>query len=121
MNQSAAGAAEPRIRIAPAGGPVEVRLGEALLARSENALELFELGHPPRLYLPRADVNLEALTPIDVTTSCPFKGIASDYWALAGDAAQAPLAWSYPEPFPAAAAVAGHVAFYDAAEVVRGS
>ncbi|MDF2507281.1 MAG: hypothetical protein K0Q52_1140 [Microbacterium sp.] len=68
---------------------------------------------PVRYYFPREDVRLEALSPVESVTYCPFKGVASDYWALAGGESTEPVAWSYPEPFPAFAEIAGHVAFYD--------
>jgi uncharacterized protein (DUF427 family) len=60
-------------------------------------------------YLPVADVDLSALEPIDRVTTCPYKGDAS-YWRLA-DGSE-PVAWTYRQPHPEVARLAGHVAFY---------
>lgn len=102
-----------RIRIVPATGTVEVRNGDRLVAKTDAALELHERGHDVRYYLPRSDVDLTQLRAIDTTSHCPFKGDASDYWALADDVDDAPVAWSYPDPIALSAPIAGYVAFYD--------
>ncbi len=97
-------------------GVVEVWSGGERLASSSRVIELHEIDVPVRLYFPREDVALERLRPIDGTTFCPFKGVASDYWALT-DGDDAPVAWSYPEPISAFAPIAGHVAFYDSVDI----
>ncbi|MGG7510192.1 DUF427 domain-containing protein [Plantibacter sp. YIM 135249] len=114
-NQTAtqAAAQSERIRILPAAGTVEIRNGERLVATTDAALELHERGHDVRYYLPRSDVDLTQLQPIDTTSHCPFKGDASDYWALADDPEGTPVAWSYPEPIALSAPIAGYVAFTD--------
>jgi uncharacterized protein (DUF427 family) len=114
-NQTAtqAAAQSERIRILPAAGTVEIRNGERLVATTDAALELHERGHDVRYYLPRSDVDLTQLRPIDTTSHCPFKGDASDYWALADDPEGTPVAWSYPEPIALSAPIAGYVAFTD--------
>lgn len=44
----------------------------------------------------------------DHTTYCPYKGDCS-YYSLAG---AANAVWSYEHPYPAVAAIEGHLAFY---------
>jgi uncharacterized protein (DUF427 family) len=75
-----------------------------VITHCETPLLLFETGLPVRAYVPRDGIEL---TRSDTRTRCPYKG-AAGYWSLPGleDAA-----WSYEEPFPAVAAIAGHVAF----------
>ncbi|PRA80441.1 DUF427 domain-containing protein [Microbacterium sp. MYb66] len=98
-------------------GRVEVWSGAERIASSTRVIELHEVDVPVRLYFPREDVALARLRPIDGTTFCPFKGVASDYWALGSSADDAPVAWSYPEPISAFAPIGGHIAFYDALDI----
>lgn len=89
------------------------------LARSERTLLVDEQDHGLVFYFPRGDVNMEKLAPIERASHCPYKGIAS-YWRLAdagddaggdGDADE-PIAWSYEQPYPQVAQIAGYIAFY---------
>ncbi len=98
-------------------GTVQVWSGSQLIASSTRVIELHEIDVPVRLYFPREDVDLDLLRPIDGVTFCPFKGVASDYWALAASADDDAVAWSYPDPISAFAPIAGHVAFYDSVDI----
>jgi uncharacterized protein (DUF427 family) len=100
------------VTITPAPRHVEVRLGDTLLAASDRPLLLDETGLPTRYYLPRADVRMDLLQPVDHSTHCPFKGDAS-YWSVTVDGVTHDrIAWSYETPIEDAAAIAGHIAFY---------
>ncbi len=90
---------------------VVVRDGERVLADSRTPVVVYETGLVPRYYLPREDVDWSALQPAGAWSECPYKGEASQYWARAGDA-EREIAWSYPDPLPALASIAGRVAFY---------
>ncbi len=94
--------------------------GETCLARSDACLVVDEQDHGLVVYFPPAAVDFARLAPDGQRTVCPFKGQAV-YWRLAG--AGAPLvAWSYPEPFPEVARLAGYVAFgQDAVQVTIGT
>ena len=89
----------------------QVRVGDALLAASENALVLSETNYSPAIYFPAADVFLDQLVAADINTSCPFKGEAS-YFRLAAEERGDVVAWSYPNTYDDVAAIRGHVAFY---------
>jgi uncharacterized protein (DUF427 family) len=68
---------------------------------------LYESGFAPRWYVPRADVDESALTPVEHQTFCPYKGICSYY-----DIGDARLgAWSYREPFSEVGRISGLVSF----------
>jgi uncharacterized protein (DUF427 family) len=54
----------------------------------------------------------ERLTRTDTSTYCPFKGDASYYSVTAAGDTVDDVIWTYEEPYPAVAAIAGHVAFY---------
>ena len=81
-----------------------------LLARSRQCVRVLETASPPTWYLPTADIETGLLTKAAGNSFCEWKGRAQ-YWALAS----APLnvvAWSYPAPSPAFAALAGWLCFY---------
>jgi uncharacterized protein (DUF427 family) len=63
-------------------------------------------------YFPADSVDPAHLRPSDHHTVCGWKGTAS-YWTLVVDGQEnRDAAWFYPDPKPAAAAVAGRVAFW---------
>ena len=100
------------ITITPHGKRVRVMLGGMIVAETTRALSLKEASYPAVLYVPRADIEADLFEPTDRTTHCPYKGDAS-YWTItAGGLVRKNAAWSYETPFPATAAIAGHVAFY---------
>lgn len=91
---------------------IRIEFGGRTLADTQNAYRVLETSHPPVYYLPPADVDMARLTAGDRRTLCEFKGIAR-YWSIAdGDAVAVDAAWSYPEPWPAFAAITDHLAFY---------
>jgi uncharacterized protein (DUF427 family) len=100
------------ITVEPADRHVEISLGGVKLAESDRAVRLSETGLQDRYYLPREDVRTEYLRPTDTKTTCPFKGEAS-YWSIDIDGEVHPdLVWSYQDPIPAAAGIAGLLCFY---------
>ncbi|SEG78405.1 Uncharacterized conserved protein, DUF427 family [Thermomonospora echinospora] len=95
-------------------------LGETRLAHSDACLIVDEQDHGLVVYFPRDAVDFSRLEPIDRRTVCPFKGQAV-YWRASGGAGPG-VAWSYPEPFPQVARLAGYVAFdQDAVRVTIGT
>ena len=115
--------AEYPISVAPTGRHVTVRVGGEVVADTDRALTLAEHGHPPVLYIPLADVARDMLTRTDTATYCPFKGDAS-YFRVTTAAGHTidDAAWAYQRPYPAVAAIAGHLAFYpDKADITVGS
>ena len=104
--------AEPRhfMRIKPIAGRITIRRCEEVLATSDRALRLLEVGkdvYDPTIYLPHEDVNA-ALTQTDKSTHCPLKGDAV-YFDAAG---VTEIAWAYPDPLDIAPDLKGRVAFY---------
>ncbi len=97
-----------RIDMRRSSREVRIELDGALLARSTRAVLLFETALPTRFYLPREDL-VAAARPSDRRTTCAYKGHAS---YLSFDAG-ADLAWTYEDPLPEAAPIAGLVAFFD--------
>ncbi len=101
------------ITIEPSSQHVEVHVAGERIASSDNALVLYETGAPDRYYLPRDDVRTDLLRPLNMNTTCPFKGEAS-YWTLEvnGEVLDG-VAWSYETPIRDAEQIAGRLAFYN--------
>jgi uncharacterized protein (DUF427 family) len=87
---------------------VVVRVGGEQLADTTRARILFETALPPRYYLPREDVRMDALTTSDVRTGCAYKGFPVHFDHGAARA----IAWSYEDPRRDAEPVRGRVCFY---------
>jgi uncharacterized protein (DUF427 family) len=110
---------EHPITIEPTRGRVQVRVNGQIVADTQAALTLQEATYPAVQYIPMSDVVQEVLTRTDTKTYCPFKGEASYYSVTTGTGDTVDDAiWTYEEPYPAVAAIGGHVAFYpDKAEI----
>lgn len=103
-----------RVDALPSSRHVRIEVGGTVLAETGTPVLLFETGLPTRHYLPSADVRVDLLTPIDLRTSCPYKGTVSDYWDVTvDDTTVERVAWRYGDPFAEVAAVADLVAFHD--------
>jgi uncharacterized protein (DUF427 family) len=84
-----------------------VRDGDRVIAESRRPVVVYESGFAPRWYVPRTDIDENALVDVDGQTFCPYKGLATYYDV--GDRARA--AWSYREAWPEAHRVADMVSF----------
>lgn len=78
------------------------------VADTRRAQVLYESGFAPRWYVPRADIDQAALTPVEnYKTFCPYKGICRYY-----NIGQAHLgAWFYPQAYEEVARVRDLVSF----------
>ncbi|RAU97179.1 DUF427 domain-containing protein [Mycolicibacter senuensis] len=115
--------AEYPITVTPTGRHVTVRIGGEVVADTDDALTLQESTRPAVQYIPLADVRREMLSRTETTTYCPFKGDAA-YYSVTTAAGQTvtDAIWTYEQPFPAVAAIAGHLAFYpDKADISVGA
>lgn len=68
-------------------------------------------------YFPLESVRPGVLTPSSTTSVCPWKGTAEYYSVQAGGDENRDAAWYYAEPKPAAAEIAGRVAFWKGVKV----
>jgi uncharacterized protein (DUF427 family) len=105
--------AEHPITINPTGARVVVRVNGDVVADTHDALELQESTYAAVQYIPLKDVVKDRITRTDTSSYCPYKGEAGYYsvTTAAGDTVDAAI-WTYEQPYPAVAAIAGHVAFY---------
>jgi uncharacterized protein (DUF427 family) len=101
------------ITIETAGTHIVARAGGHIVADTTTALILREATYPPVYYIPLTDVDQTLLRPSPTTTYCPYKGEASYYSLTTGpDGDIHDAVWTYTNPYPAVAAITGHVAFY---------
>jgi uncharacterized protein (DUF427 family) len=100
-------------RLDPTDALVVVRHAGHVIAETRAAIRVLETSQAPAFYLPPADVDLDVLVPAAQRTFCEWKGEAH-YWDLSvpGANAVASVAWSYPAPQAAYAAITDHLAFY---------
>jgi len=109
------------ITIAPHAGPVRVICAGRVVADTTRALVLQEKGYRPVYYIPRDDAQMGLFERTAHTTYCPYKGDAAYYAIRVGETVSDNAIWTYEQPFPAVAEIAGRLAFYpnrvDAIEV----
>lgn len=86
---------------------VTVTLDGRKIAETNSPIALFETGLPVRWYIPRADLDWDALSESEKHTVCPYKGIAS--YISVGE--HPDVGWTYPDPFGEALAIADHYSF----------
>lgn len=109
------------ITITPIAGQVTIAVGSTVLGTSTQALELQEAGHTPVIYIPREDIDMSRLVRTDHTTKCPWKGQAN-YYSIKGRVGMlANAVWTYEDPLPEVAQIAGYLAFHaDRVTITRG-
>ncbi len=111
MEQSAfADRPDYRVDIMLRRNRVTVSAGTQRLADSERCLLVDEQDHGLVFYFPPDDVRLDLFVPDERTSVCPFKGLATYRRFPRGE--DDVLIWSYADPFPEVARVAGYVAFF---------
>ena len=83
-----------------------------VIAESDRC-EIVEGNH----YFPPGSVKREFLRPSETHTTCGWKGIASYHSVTVGGQMNKDAAWYYPDPKPAAAHIAGYVAFWKGVKI----
>jgi uncharacterized protein (DUF427 family) len=102
-----------RLAIHSAEGTWVIRAGGAVLGETSRALELVETGRTPVIYFPPEDLAMAFFEKSETRSTCPLKGEAT-YWNIVAKSGTIPdVGWSYENPKPEAARIAGHISFYD--------
>jgi len=100
----------PRLEICTAR--LRVIFGGQTIADTTAGYRVLETSHPPVYYISPDDVSHACRGSALRGSFCEFKG-AAEYWSLhIGDRSADNAAWSYPNPTPAYAPIAGYLAFY---------
>jgi uncharacterized protein (DUF427 family) len=104
---------EHRVRETHVSARVQARVGDKVIADSNDVIQVNEDGHPMRFYFPRSDVKMELLKPSDTTTRCPFKGTARYFNLRVDDEMFDEAVWSYETPYDEHEELKDRVAFHD--------
>jgi uncharacterized protein (DUF427 family) len=96
-----------RIDIRQSSRRLVVKEGARLIADTTRPVVLYESGFAPRWYVPRQDIDGNALIPAKGQTFCPYKGLCSYYDV--GDRKNA--AWSYLRAWTEVARISNLVSF----------
>jgi len=100
------------ITVAPNPNRVRVIFNGRVVADTTRAVTLRESNYRPVQYIPRDDAQMTLFRRTDHVTHCPYKGDASYYSIAVGDRVAKDAVWSYEQPYPAVAEIAGRLAFY---------
>ncbi|MGO8870841.1 MAG: DUF427 domain-containing protein [Acidimicrobiales bacterium] len=106
-----------RVDILARRNRVTVSVRGVVLADSTGCLLVDEQDHGLVFYFPPGDVRLDLFIGDDRTSRCPYKGTAT-YRRYRNDGADV-LVWSYDDPYPQVARLAGHLAFFQDAVDLR--
>jgi uncharacterized protein (DUF427 family) len=99
-------------RLERTGERLRVMFNGEAVADTVAGYRVLETSHPPVYYFPPGDIAQRYLLAAPGSSWCEFKGHAK-YWSLeVGGRRAGNVAWSYPEPSRAYAAIAGYLAFY---------
>jgi uncharacterized protein (DUF427 family) len=99
-------------RVDPTDKPIRVEFNGEVIAETRRAIRVLETSHPPGIYIPREDVNMDVLFANRHRTFCEFKGQAS-YWDLkVGEREVRNVGWSYENPAKGYEAIQGYLCFY---------
>ena len=83
-----------------------------VIADTTAPLRVLETSHPPTYYLPFADVDMTLIEPVEGSTFCEWKGLASYGDIVVGGERLERAAWWYPEPTPGFANIVNCLALY---------
>ncbi|KAH9960884.1 hypothetical protein BC827DRAFT_1342580 [Russula dissimulans] len=104
-----------RIDIHQSSRHVRIEIDGVEVANTTKPRLLFETGLPVRTYIPKGDVRLDLLSHAELTTGCPYKGVANyyDINLPSGKGKKEGLAWWYRTAYPESADIKGYIAFLD--------
>jgi uncharacterized protein (DUF427 family) len=97
-------------RLESTSARLEVVLDGRVIARTTHGWRVLETSHPPTYYLPKDAFDPDVLVPSAGSSWCEWKGAASYFDLVAGEAVAPRAAWTYPDPTPAFADLLGTVA-----------
>lgn len=83
------------------------------IVRTTESYRVLETSHPPTFYIPRKDIDMNALQPSDSRkTFCEWKGSASYFDVVVDGKAQKAAAWTYIKPSKRFADIKDYISFY---------
>jgi uncharacterized protein (DUF427 family) len=103
-----------RVDCLPTGRALRVTVGGAVLVDTVETVVVFETSLPPRLYVSPTKVGSDLLRRSRTTSYCNYKGEATYWSAVVGDAVYDDVAWSYEDPPPESSPIRGFLSFDEA-------
>jgi len=93
--------------------PARILFDGVEILSATTYLAFREAGYPEVAYIPRDTLDTQLVSPSETRTWCPYKGEARYFHLRTRDGREVEDAlWSYEDPFPAVAAIAGMIAAY---------
>lgn len=99
-------------RLEPSREHVVVTHRGVTVADTVASYRVLETSQPPAYYLPPEDVDIGLLARSTRQSMCEWKGLATYFDVVVDDEVAPAAAWTYRDPRPAFAAIAGYLAFY---------
>jgi uncharacterized protein (DUF427 family) len=91
---------------------VRIVFAGVTIADSDKAWRILETSHPPTIYIPQQDIQMNHLVRADGSSFCEWKGQAQ-YWSVEVDGLREErCAWSYASPNKRYAELKDHISFY---------
>ena len=106
-----------RVDCRPTRRRLRVTAAGVTLVDTDDTMIVFETALEPRLYVDPTYVRTDVLRQSNTSTYCNYKGPATYWSAVAGDAIVEDVAWSYPDPLPESSPMKDFLSF-DAARAV---
>jgi uncharacterized protein (DUF427 family) len=100
-----------RVDYLPSRRRLRVEVAGETLVDTDRTVVAYETALEPVPYVPKDVVRMELLVPSATTSYCPYKGTASWWSAVVGDAVIGDVAWSYEDPRPESSRIRGMMAF----------
>jgi uncharacterized protein (DUF427 family) len=100
-----------RVDCRPTHRRLRVSTAGVTLVDTAESVIVFETALAPRLYVHPSAVRTELLRPTETSTYCNYKGYATYWAAMVGDAVIEDVAWSYQDPPPECLPIKGYFSF----------
>jgi uncharacterized protein (DUF427 family) len=100
-----------RVDCHPTRRHLRVEVLGTTLVDTDDTVILFETSLAPRLYVAPSHVRMDVLRPSTTTTWCNYKGVATYWSAVVGDAVVDDVARTYADPLPESTVIAGMLSF----------
>jgi uncharacterized protein (DUF427 family) len=100
-----------RVDCRPTTRRLRVTIAGTTLVDTDDTVIVFETALEPRLYVDPSHVHTDLLRQTDTSTYCNYKGVATYWSAVIGDAKVEDVAWSYQDPPPESLPIKGFLSF----------
>ena len=100
-----------RVDCRPTTRRLRVTVGDTTLVDTDDTVIVFETSVEPRLYVNPSHVRTDLLRQTDSSTYCNYKGVATYWSAVIGNAKVEDVAWSYQDPPPESLPIKGFLSF----------